>query len=99
MKTEEEYEQMYEEQEAAKVTKKDNKDNIVASAILASTIILAGTWIYTSSIKAGSPTGSNVATQGTTQPSELEEKVLPSGGVILPVKWGDLGAKLVSEGP
>jgi len=28
----------------------------------------------------------------------LEEKVLPSKGIILPVSWGDLGAKLVSVG-
>lgn len=32
------------------------------------------------------------------QVSEAEEEVLPSGGVVLPVTWGDLGAKLVSTG-
>jgi hypothetical protein len=28
----------------------------------------------------------------------LEEKVMPSGGVALPVRWGDLGEKLVAAG-
>ena len=30
--------------------------------------------------------------------SNLEEIVLPSGGIVLPVRWGDLGVKLVSVG-
>lgn len=33
-----------------------------------------------------------------TPTSALEEAVLPSEGVMLPVSWGDLGAKLVSVG-
>lgn len=53
-------------------------------SILISSLILAGTWIYT--------------TESSKVLSEPEEKVLPSEGVVLPVVWGDLGAKLVSSG-
>ena len=30
--------------------------------------------------------------------SDLEEKVLPSEGIVLPVRWGDLGVKMTSVG-
>lgn len=30
--------------------------------------------------------------------SDLEKKVLPSAGVVLPVEWGDLGAKMIAAG-
>ncbi|OGF70754.1 hypothetical protein A2930_04375 [Candidatus Giovannonibacteria bacterium RIFCSPLOWO2_01_FULL_45_34] len=60
-------------------------------SILISSLILAGTWIYTAGQKeANKEVG--------IEPSELEEKVLPSEGVVLPITWGSLGAKLVSAG-
>lgn len=57
-------------------------------SILISAMILSGTWVYTTDLK----------TTDRNQTAELEEKVLPPQGVILPVVWGDLGAKLVSTG-
>ena len=70
---------------------------------LAATILVAGmllsSWIYSAGLKASdAPRGRNiVAGSETTQISALEE-VLPSGGVLLPIQWSDLGAKLVSVG-
>jgi len=63
------------------------KNNYVLPiSIFVSAVILAGAWVYTTGLKA-SP-----------QEANLEESVLPPGGVILPVRWGDLGAQLVSTG-
>ncbi|KKW23785.1 MAG: hypothetical protein UY74_C0061G0009 [Candidatus Kaiserbacteria bacterium GW2011_GWC2_52_8b] len=69
------------------------RDHTIAASILISSIILAGTWIYTSAINAGARQAATAAVS-----SELQKKVLPSGGVILPVTWGDLGAKMVNAG-
>ncbi len=37
-------------------------------------------------------------TQTDVSPLVLKEKVIPSGGMVLPVRWGDLGKKLVVAG-
>src|SRR3989338_6177628 len=44
-----------------------------------------------------SSTGGGVSPAGD-QTLSLDEKVIPSDGVVLPVSWGSLGTKLVSEG-
>ena len=72
------------------------KDYFFSASVLASAIIIAGALIYSAGSK-------NNNTDGTanflpTQTSEIEEKVLPSQGVVLPIRWGDLGAKLVDAG-
>lgn len=76
------------------------KDYTLPASILISAVILASTWIYTTGLKTGvQQESSNIASDQERAPvSELEEKVLPSQGVILPVEWGNLGAKLVSAG-
>ncbi len=72
---------------------------LISASIVISSVILAGTWIYT--------TGASVATLGsirtaTSQASAsvsgIEESVLPSAGVELPVVWGDLGQQMVRAG-
>ena len=60
-------------------------------SILISTVILAGAWIYTTGPKDDDKSQK-------IQISELENNVLPSDGVVLPVTWGDLGKKLVDSG-
>ena len=72
----------------------------VGTSILISSIILAGAWMYTAGLKTANtqPKTNVTASLEKTQVSALEEKVLPSEGVILPVIWNDLGAKLVSVG-
>ncbi len=62
-------------------------------AILASSILVAGVWVY------GSKNKTAVAPQGGALSAEdIEKKVLPPQGVELPVRWGDLGFKMVEAG-
>ncbi|MDO8585172.1 MAG: hypothetical protein Q7R85_03600 [bacterium] len=76
----------------------ENKYLVPASIVVAA-IILAGAWIYTVGVKAGAQQKADIASGEEQSPvSELEEKVLPSEGVELPVVWGELGAKLVDAG-
>ena len=83
----------------SEIQNKIKKENVIAASIFISAVILAGTWIYTSNLTA---TGQEIS--GATinaeekNDSELKEKVLPTAGVVIPVVWGDLGAKLVSSG-
>jgi len=76
------------------------KDYTLPVSILISAIILAGTWVYTESLKTGNNSEKADVEQNlqTARISELEDAVLPSDGVILPVSWGDLGTRLVSVG-
>ena len=72
-------------------TEKKSMDHMLPSSILFSAVIIAGAWVYTAELK-------NPRAPEEIARTELEEKVLPSEGVILPVRWGDLGAKLVGVG-
>lgn len=76
------------------------KDYLIPASILVSSVLLAGTWIYTTGLRAETQSQTRaVSVQGKIAPiSELEEKVLPSQGIELPVVWGNLGARLVSAG-
>ncbi len=67
-------------------------------SIFISALIIVGGWIYATGLK-------NNASQKETATASLsdlaltsEEELLPSEGVILPVRWGDLGLKLASAG-
>ena len=70
------------------------KDYTLSISIIVSTLIFTGAWIYTEGLKVENSSNA----QGISLISELEEEVLPSGGIILPVTWGDLGVKLVNAG-
>ncbi len=88
--------QMTEDSQSVKPVKKDYK---LPVSIFISALILAGTWVYTTGLKGtGNQQKTYKETAQVVQISALEEKVLPSDGVILPVSWGDLGIKLVSVG-
>ena len=71
-------------------------------AIVVAGAMFAGVWLY----NAQNPANENEKTVAENQQapatnvplSELEAIVLPAEGVVLPVIWGDLGAKLVSVG-
>lgn len=60
--------------------------------ILVAMAIIAGVWVYTTGEKIP------VSTLGVDSGGTLEEKVLPPEGVVLPVRWGDLGAQMVGTG-
>lgn len=73
------------------------RDMLLLASILISALVLASTWVYTTGLEANETEQKQTKTQ-TVQVSALEEIVLPSNGVILPIRWGDLGTKLVSTG-
>jgi hypothetical protein len=74
------------------------KDYILPASILISSIILGGVLVYTVGVNNGSIQGTSVTSAKQTPLGQLEEKVLPSKGVTLPVVWGNLGVKLVEAG-
>lgn len=76
----------------------NKKDHSLTLSILASSIILASSWIYTEFGVAPERRTGFVATEQKKQVSELKTIVLPSQGVELPIVWGDLGKKLVDDG-
>lgn len=75
------------------------RNYVLPVSILISAVILSGAWIYTTNLKtADQDQTDSSAASGERQIAELEEKVLPSEGVALPVVWDDVGAKLVDAG-
>jgi len=81
------------------------------ASILISTVILAAAWVYTESLRAKQASFQNATEKlavqssqnsGSVKPAvsenQLEEKVLPSSGVVLPVRWGDLGKQMTESG-
>lgn len=74
------------------------KDYFLPQSILIGSLIIAGTWIYTTGLKNDSQQKKAASTRESAGTSVIEEGVLPSQGVVLPVEWNDLGAKLVSVG-
>lgn len=76
-----------------------NKDYTLSISILMSAFILAGAWIYTSGLKYGQ--GSRQVesqTKAEAAANALKEKILPSAGIAIPIKWGDVGARMVKSG-
>ena len=67
---------------------------LIPVSIVVSAVIVAGAWVYTEGLKSLSPQGA-VAVD---QISGLQERVLPSDGIILPVVWSDLGKQLTDAG-
>src|SRR3989338_9942578 len=62
----------------------NKKDHSVPISIIAAALLISGAWIYTSEVKI-------------TAPGEKQESQ-ESTEVVLPVRWGDLGAKMASVG-
>ncbi|MEK7608340.1 MAG: hypothetical protein AAB495_02075 [Patescibacteria group bacterium] len=76
------------------------KTVLIGSAMISFAILVfAGTLVYTGK-------GKPIASQNASAPGSvaggysdpLEEAVIPSGGVYIPVRWGDAGKKLVESG-
>ena len=80
-------------------TIKKDKPYATPIAIVIAGAMFAGAWLYNKQNPPNKISVSENQTAAANIPvSELEEIVLPSEGVILPVIWGALGAKLVSVG-
>ena len=60
-------------------------------------VLAAGALVAMSLYYGPSGSGRN-ATSSAGNPAQLQESVIPAAGVVLPVTWGDLGAKLVETG-
>ena len=75
------------------------KNRILSISVLVSAAVLSGALVYTTDTRTVStPQDASVADLHTAPVSSFEKEVLPPEGVILPIVWGDLGAKLVSVG-
>ncbi len=80
-------------------TEKRHKDYMLPASILISSIILAGAWIYVAGLKYGQDSQQvKSQTKAEAAANTLEEKIIPSAGVVLPIKWGDIGARMVKNG-
>jgi len=77
-------------------TKKKTIEEIVREYSTPLSIVAAGAII--AMVLYYGPSGSRNATVTTNSPEQLQESVLPTAGVTLPITWGDLGAKLVETG-
>jgi hypothetical protein len=82
-----------------------NKAIIIGSAMISLAMII-GTSIYgyaVTSSSRGVVAGQTASAQAQSQSantgqSALQEEVIPAGGVVLPVTWGDLGKQMVQAG-
>lgn len=76
------------------------KDRFLPASVFISIVIVGGAWIYATGLKAIEISQKRIisADARKTRESALEEKVLPKKGVVLPVRWGDLGAKMTNAG-
>ncbi|MDP1719093.1 MAG: hypothetical protein Q8L24_01570 [bacterium] len=67
-------------------------DYLFPASIIISAIIIAGAWIYTTGRNALIASGSSETF------SDASEKTLSPSGIVLPIRWGDLGIQLTKAG-
>lgn len=72
----------------------NKKEYFLGVSILISAFIIVGAWVYTAKFKI--LTGPDILNDR--QFAELQSKVIPEKGTVLPIVWGDLGAKMISVG-
>ena len=70
-----------------------NQYRFLGICIVIASVIVGGAWIYTVQLKNVNPEMANAKII-----AGLEKVVLPENGVVLPVRWGDLGKQLVDSG-
>lgn len=69
-----------------------NKDQFLGACLIVAALVISGAWVYTARLETD-PEKADVKIA-----AALEKVVLPEKGVVLPVKWGDLGQRLVQTG-
>ena len=72
-------------------TQPQKRSRALPLSIVTAAVILAFAWIYTTGLKAGPQAISDRA-------ASIEDKISPKSGTILPIKWGELGRKLIEAG-
>lgn len=75
----------------------EKDSSLLARVLVFAVIIIAGAWIYSSSSGAGDAR-KNVTQDFSAEAAALADLVLPPEGVVLPARWGDLGARLLDLG-
>ena len=66
------------------------KDYSLPISIIAAAVLISASWIYARGDKTTAPPADQTAA--------AVETILPSEGVVLPIKWGDLGKRLTDLG-
>lgn len=78
------------------------KKNNFFGTIIVSLIVISGIWIYVTGLSADKADNYGAAAysqQRSPQAADaLSEAVAPSGGILLPVRWGSLGQKMTATG-
>lgn len=79
----------------------EHNQYLLPISILLAAAILASAWVYTTKLKlVRGPSSRVMPIEATADVAadDLEKKVLPSQGAVLPIRWGDLGLQLVRAG-
>ena len=82
-------------------TRENQKNGPIVLSIFFAAFLIAGSLIYSAGLQSK---GGNLKNKGDalgvigSSEISLEEKIMPEAGVVLPIKWGDLGKRLVQDG-
>ena len=71
------------------------RDYLLPGSIVIAGLLISGSWLYSATLEYLKPSDSILSQEAT---QELQETILPAEGVTIPVRWGDLGVKLVETG-
>lgn len=77
----------------------EKKSNLtLPAAFVIASIVIGGAIVYSAGIRNSDGPKKVAGENKIDSVIDLQEKVIPSGGVELPVKWGNLGKQLVNSG-
>ncbi len=75
------------------------KDYSLHATILASALLIAGALMYAVQLRyAAQARNANVSGSAQASLTSIEEAAVPAKGVVLPVRWSDLGVKMIEAG-
>ena len=79
------------------IQKNKTSNRLLSISFIISSVLIAGALIYSAGLKSTDVLKKEIKNGGTVA-SDFEEKIIPSNGVELPVKWGDLGKQMIEAG-
>lgn len=81
------------------IKEEKRRDYFLPLSILMAALIVAIAWVYTTGKHtAGGVLNSPAKNISQNQLANLEEAIIPSEGIVLPVKWGNLGKQMIEAG-